>query len=44
VSLEALRAGLARVVGAKHPELLAADVAAFESGLREAGRLVPAVI
>jgi 2-oxoglutarate ferredoxin oxidoreductase subunit gamma len=41
VSLEALRAGLARVVGAKHPELLAADVAAFESGLREAGGTVP---
>ena len=43
VSVEALRAGLARVVGAKHPELLAADIAAFESGLREAGAVMAVV-
>jgi len=36
VSLEALRAALSRVVGVKHPELLEADIAALEIGLREA--------
>ena len=36
VSLSALRAALARVVGAKHPELLAADLVALDSGLAAA--------
>jgi 2-oxoglutarate ferredoxin oxidoreductase subunit gamma len=36
VSLAALRAALARVVGAKHPELLAADLVALDSGLAAA--------
>jgi 2-oxoglutarate ferredoxin oxidoreductase subunit gamma len=36
VSEAALRAALERVVGAKHPELLAADIAAFDAGLAAA--------
>ena len=36
VALEALRAALERVVGAKHPELLAADLVALDSGLAAA--------
>ena len=37
VTPDSFRAVLSRVVGAKHPELLTADLAAFESGLRAAG-------
>jgi 2-oxoglutarate ferredoxin oxidoreductase subunit gamma len=36
VGLPALRTALERVVGAKHPELLAADLVAFDSGLAAA--------
>ena len=36
VDADSFRAALDRVVGAKHPELLAADLTAFESGRRAA--------
>ena len=43
VSLEALRAALAAVVQAKHPEILAADLAALEAGYAAPGLRVLAV-
>ncbi len=42
VAESALREALERVVGAKHPELLAADLAAFQAGL-DAARTTEAV-
>jgi 2-oxoglutarate ferredoxin oxidoreductase subunit gamma len=39
VSADAFRGALGRIVGAKHPELLAADLTAFDAGWRAAGEL-----
>jgi 2-oxoglutarate ferredoxin oxidoreductase subunit gamma len=39
VAPESVQAALAAIVGAKHPELLAADLEAFESGMRAAGEV-----
>jgi hypothetical protein len=42
VSVDVVRRALAELTGAKHPELLEADLAAFKAGFAAAGAGVPA--